>query len=555
MFKYFRLFVDYIPTNIRFLLLFYIIVDVFFSILAVIAIIPLGDIIQNLNDKEYSIFTKLSASLLGSIGVSLNLFTASIIFIGANFVKPITNYLLQFCIIKAKYSFLHGVLNRLLEQLFKTSWGNIERISLGVVVNVFTKEIHSLGDGLTLLITRVITIIQLLAYLLVPLYVDSILTLLVFVGFILISLPFWGLGVVGKRYGQNNLRTINELIGFVTELTMSLKAVYASNNSKFALKKFNDYFNAHLSATLKSQLFDRAISVFFRPFALAIVIMILVFRFSNESDITSLITIIWSLISIVPILNQLIQNRLSFSVFEPSFNQVQKLMREFPEVDNIRLIERQEVGAPEVILENVSYRISDSDVLKDTNLEIKKGEFTCVVGASGSGKSTLIDIIIGLRKATSGNVFINGICLSEGDYFSFRNRIGFVGQETVKISGTIEENIFWKDIQCAEVELRELITAIKCEFIYDYPDGLKTLVGDNGIQLSGGQWQRLGILRALVSKPSILLLDEATSALDHKTEFAVVSGLKSLSWKPTLLMISHRQGPIDLADKVVRVGI
>jgi ABC-type multidrug transport system fused ATPase/permease subunit len=530
-----------------------ILLDAMLSILAILSIMPLANVIQGLPPENYSTVTQYAKQTLEALGLSLTVLTSSIIFLIANFIKPFSNYFLQYQILLLKYNFLNKILNNLLYLIFNSEWHGIERVTSGVIVNIFTKEVHSLGDGLNLFITRVVTTIQLISYICVPLYIDFYLSITVFIGFFIVAAPFMSFTALGRKYGRANLSSVNNLMGFVSEMTQNLKMFVATNTGTFALDKFNFYFDAHLIATLRSQLFDKAIAVFFRPFALSVILVVLVYQWSNGSSTTNMITIIWSLISIVPLLNLFIQTRLSLSILEPSFSQVKRLTELLTASavpsKNVKKLD----GNFDIIFDKVSYMADNKAIIDTMNFKFPKSKITCIVGSSGSGKSTIIELITGLKPLSSGRIFYNNIDNQHIDYSHLRDNLGYVGQDAVKLNGSIRENIIWRKEKLTDSDFREMIISSNCEFIWDFPNQLDELVGENRVQLSGGQWQRLSILRAIISKPKILILDEATSALDMASELKVIEGLKGLSWSPTILMISHRKGPINCADIILNL--
>ena len=138
----------------------------------------------------------------------------------------------------------------------------------------------------------------------------------------------------------------------------------------------------------------------------------------------------------------------------------------------------------------------------------------------------------------------------------WRANIGYVPQTVFLLDGSISDNIAF-GIETEEIDLeslkRSIETANLSELIDSLPDGIDTKLGDNGSKLSGGQCQRIGIARAVYFKPDVLVLDEATSALDHHTELRVLSGLESLSWRPTIIFVTHRVKAVEAFDEVIEM--
>lgn len=205
----------------------------------------------------------------------------------------------------------------------------------------------------------------------------------------------------------------------------------------------------------------------------------------------------------------------------------------------------------DIRLENISFRYNDGEpwVLKDINLEIKEGESVALVGPSGCGKTTLMKIMMGLFKADSGKVFVDGIDLEQLGAKHFRKQFGAVMQDDQLLSGAIGENIafFDPEFDQARVEKCSQMAAI-AQDVAAMPMGFNTLIGDMGMSLSGGQKQRILLARALYKQPKILFLDEATSHLDVALEKAINDTVRHM--KITRIIIAHRPETIKSADRI-----
>lgn len=205
--------------------------------------------------------------------------------------------------------------------------------------------------------------------------------------------------------------------------------------------------------------------------------------------------------------------------------------------------------------ENMSFRFNSGDyVLQNINLEVKKNETIALVGESGAGKSTLLNIATGLLKPTKGNYLIDGHSIQNLDSGSFKNRVGYVVQDATIFNDSIYNNVtFWaaKSKDNCERFLEAVEKASISNFIRELPEKEETILGNNGMNISGGQRQRLAIARELFKKVDILLMDEATSSLDGGTEALIQDNLKKLQGQYTILIIAHRLSTIEFADKVV----
>ena len=205
----------------------------------------------------------------------------------------------------------------------------------------------------------------------------------------------------------------------------------------------------------------------------------------------------------------------------------------------------------DIVLDNVSFSYGHARILNNVSMSITKGAMTALVGHSGSGKSTIASLLLRLYDPGSGRIIVNGRDLKEYDMNTYRDIVGYVSQEPFVFNASIRENILFG----GEFSDTEVIQAAKSahahEFIMDLPDGYDTMVGDQGVTLSGGEKQRIVIARAMIRRPEFLILDEATSALDNISEAAVQKAIDQVAKECTTLVIAHRLTTIRNADKIV----
>jgi subfamily B ATP-binding cassette protein MsbA len=204
--------------------------------------------------------------------------------------------------------------------------------------------------------------------------------------------------------------------------------------------------------------------------------------------------------------------------------------------------------------ENVSFSFPESNtpVLVDVNLEIKRGEVVAIVGRSGVGKSTLVDLIPKFYIPSSGRLTIDGIDIREIEIHSLREMIGIVSQDIILFNDTVKENIAFGKSEVSEDDIIEAAKmAYAAEFINELPQKYDTVIGDRGIRLSGGQRQRIAIARAILKNPPILILDEATSSLDSVSEVLVQKALDKLMSGRTTIVIAHRLSTIKDAGRIL----
>ncbi len=194
---------------------------------------------------------------------------------------------------------------------------------------------------------------------------------------------------------------------------------------------------------------------------------------------------------------------------------------------------------------NFTYDKESEGVLNLINLEFEGGKMTSLVGHSGSGKSTIMNLIPRFYDLQSGDIIIDDQSIYKATIKSIRDQISMVSQETTLFDDTVKNNIKYAKEDATDEEIYRVAKLSFCdEFIDNLPNKYETLIGENGVRLSGGEKQRLSIARAMMKKSSIILLDEATSSLDSETETKIQEALKILTKNKTTIVIAHRLSTI-----------
>jgi subfamily B ATP-binding cassette protein MsbA len=204
--------------------------------------------------------------------------------------------------------------------------------------------------------------------------------------------------------------------------------------------------------------------------------------------------------------------------------------------------------------EDVSFRYADNSplALSNVTLEIEPGQTVALVGISGGGKSTFVNLVTRFYTPQSGRLVLDGVPYEDISLASLRAQLAMVSQNVVLFDDTLGANIAYG---AEQVDFERLAGAIKAAHLNDVvaalPEGVNTMIGENGMRLSGGQRQRVAIARAIYKDAPILILDEATSALDNESERAVQAALDALMAGRTTLVIAHRLSTVERADRIV----
>ena len=213
------------------------------------------------------------------------------------------------------------------------------------------------------------------------------------------------------------------------------------------------------------------------------------------------------------------------------------------------------IPAGRLVFDNVHFRYQDAleafpDLLNGIDLELVPGESMALVGLTGSGKSTMTSLTTRLYDVTGGAVTLDGVDIRKLTRPELRGHIAMAFEDAILFSATVRDNVLLGRPEASDEELAEALSIAQADFVYTLPNGLDTMIGEEGMSLSGGQRQRLALARAVATKPSVLVLDDPLSALDVDTEALVEAALRRVLASTTALIVAHRPSTVMLADRV-----
>lgn len=380
--------------------------------------------------------------------------------------------------------------------------------------------------------------------------------ILLFLGLIVFIL-FKKIRKIIKIRGNQALNKRGKINIKASELIGGIKEIKIKGLNNFVLQNFNkDVFVAEYSAFIVKFInsFPRLIlemSSIALIIALYFVYKYLDYSIDTFLPILSLVAI--SAVRAIPSIGALVRCFNNIIFLSPSVNLIhQDLVKKKEETkpsNKSQVIKFKK----KIELKNIFFRYPGRQklVLNNISLDIEKGKKIGIIGGSGSGKSTLINVILGLIDPTKGQILIDNINVEKLNITNWRKQIGFISQSLFLFDDTIEKNISYGDFK---INKKNLLSSIKKSnlsiFIKSLPFKEKTLIGSNGIKVSGGQHQRIGIARALYRNPNILIMDEATSALDYKTEDNIMKDLNLKNIDLTAIIVSHRSRAVKNCDLI-----
>lgn len=234
--------------------------------------------------------------------------------------------------------------------------------------------------------------------------------------------------------------------------------------------------------------------------------------------------------------------------FKVSVSKVRKLLETEPKIKNIGNLELDNWN--DITFDNVSAKYENKQVVKNINLNFKLNKTYAFIGEIGSGKSTIGKLLLRLVETSNGKITINGIPIYDYTLESLRKNIGYVSQTPFLFSDTIANNVSFGNENLTKEEIINYLELVKADYVFNLPYNIDTIIGENGVSLSGGEKQRLSLARAIAKKPSILILDDITSALDFETELDVTNNINNMKYECTKIIIAQKILSVKNADTI-----
>lgn len=275
------------------------------------------------------------------------------------------------------------------------------------------------------------------------------------------------------------------------------------------------------------------------------------FRNQLNLKVSELLLIVVVFMRMGPYITSLYTAYLALNVQMPIHQSIEHRINELK-----RRVERSGTAAYDpkepIIMDGVDFTYpGGKQVIKDLNIDVRPGQTVALVGSSGAGKSTILDLFLGLLQPDVGVIHYGSASHDGLDKKAFRRQVAYVGQETTMLDGSLLENLKIGNPQASDSFVYDILDKIQlAEFVNLLPEGLETMIGENGIKLSGGQRQRIALGRALIMKPRVLILDEATSEMDTETEAAIQDVIRKTGRNMTTLIVAHRLSTVRSADMI-----
>jgi len=494
------------------------------------------------------------------------LWQVPVFLVGLALVRSLAQFLSNYLLTRV----INAVLLKLREEMFQTLLHArtifFQKNSASNLINAVVFEVNNvltiMGGMLISLVRDSLTVVGLMGYLI---YLNWRLTLVVLVIFPMIALIMSKINRRLRLLNREQQGLTSELAYIVEESAAGYKIVKVHGAEQYEMRRFMEKAERLRQFALKSAVaggLNQPITQLIASMALSVVLVIALMQSTTEGTtvggfaafVTAMMLVISPLKHLADI-NQPLQRGLTAA------EMIFALMDEPVEEDesrkpNMHSLDRAKGG---IRFENVGFsyqqEVGRQDALMKIDFLIKPGEVVAFVGPSGGGKSTLVNLLPRFFKPTSGRILLDDVPLEDIVLSDVRRQIAFVSQDVILFNDTIAANVAYGAVAEEGIDRGRVIEALEAAnlsaMVRELPEGIDTLVGDNGNRLSGGQRQRLAIARAIYKNAPILILDEATSALDSESERQVQDALERLMTGRTTLVIAHRLSTIEHADRII----
>lgn len=484
--------------------------------------------------------------------------TQMILLIGIYFVLIVVKALLNRLLTIRQTEFLEEYAFQLRQQLYTTvsgaKWEQLSANRQTDTINLFTAQCSQVSQGVAQIIALLTSVLSALVSLCIALWLSLPVTVFVLICGCSFAMMFRGLMKASKQFGDETIRINRAMYAELFSQLRSVKEVRSYGVQREHAELFGQISRSFKDAKLsyvRKQSFPSMLYTIAAAGMIAVIFLVSVLVF--HMDIARLIVLVYVFMRLWPVftgfINKLAGIQTALPAYEKLYEALHTLTMEETSSDDAVMPFEKEIEFRNV---SFSYEGSAERVLKNVSFTLKKGSITALMGRSGAGKTTIADLLLGFLVPTGGQILIDGIPLTGENLPGWRHALGYIPQEPLILNASVRENLQRFHPDATQEQMEEALKKAQAWTVVEsLPNGLDTILGDEGVRLSGGERQRIVLARVLLGRPRLIIMDEATSAMDYESETAVRSAIHDLKGQVTILIIAHRLATVRTAQRAL----
>lgn len=496
--------------------------------------------------------------MASGIGIELNIVTILVVFVLLLTVNALLQYWKSNLDAGYQQSLIYQLRRRLFRKIILADWPVLNSKSKTNHQQVLTKEVPVMAEYLYFILRLITTFIITTCYTAYALSVSAVFTLIIIaIGFVLFILLRRFL-FRSFQLGEGYVSSYTRLYKYIDDFWQTVKIAKVHSSEYFYYDKFDEASTSLLDLESRMQKNWSLPTLIYRITGIIVLVVVVYAGFiTGRVPVTSFFVLILLFSRIFPQFTEMNTDVNMIISDIPSVQMVMKLDEEFTENEFRDESDKRFVEPlKEIRLENLQFAYDDgTQLFENFSATIPARSITGIIGESGIGKTTLIDIIAGLQKPDKGRIFIDGRELNDDLLPGWKSGIGYLPQDSFFIDGSLRENLVWdSDSDISDEDIWKVLNQVNASHLVErFDKGLDTFIVNYPFIFSGGECQRLALVRVLLRKPRLLLLDEATSSLDPENEAQIMDVINRLKETVTIVFVTHKISLLPYLDKVINL--
>jgi subfamily B ATP-binding cassette protein MsbA len=494
------------------------------------------------------------SQLFASVPLELRILAIALAIFSMVLLKAVLTYATDYLFTKLSAQIGHDLRKKIFARVMTVDFRMLDSVGAGKIFNAVGHEIWETANAIEASLRSVISFCTLIVFVVLLLLISWKLTLIVVAVLALIALAVRILTRKVGMYSDKITRTNAAVASQMIDTTAGIEVIRAYGQEEYQRKRFAHASQRLIFLITRRGMLASAVYPIYEIVAATVLVAILLASGQDTTDVAPLIVFVFLLYRLAPIVKRLEKERVDLLASSASVNETFSILDQ-PNSISIHSGERPFEGLRSGLnFENVSYHYEShgAPAMHDVSAKIPAKGLTAIVGPSGAGKSTFVKLLLRFFDPNEGQILVDGMPLAELKLDEWRSRLAVVPQKPHLFNATVRENIAFGDFEASDERVQTAARdAGAHDFIESLADGYDTRLGENGVELSGGEAQRICLARALVHKPDLLLLDEATNALDSISEQRIQKALEEARARCSVVVVAHRLSTVERADQIL----